>query len=88
MLIYQLTKNKLMPIVPMDLETLNYYLHTKNDYVNKLGVVYNKAGQKICEVETYSFVEKEIETWKCPKCGGDCSATTCPNDSELIEETK
>ena len=62
MLIYQFTKNKLMPIAPMDLETLNYYLHTKNDYVNKLGVVYNKAGQKICEIDTYSFVEKAIDS--------------------------
>ena len=59
MLIYQFTKNKLMPSAPMDLETLNHYLHVQNDYVNKLGIVYNKKGQKICEVDTFVFSEKE-----------------------------
>lgn len=30
-----------------------------------------------------------IETWKCSKCGTDCSAIQCPADSgdDLIEET-
>lgn len=58
MLIYQFTKNKLMPSDPMDKETLDQYLNVKNDYVNKAGIVYNKNGQKICEIDTHSFVEK------------------------------
>jgi hypothetical protein len=81
MLIYQFTKNKLMPSAPMDLETLNHYLHIQNDYVNKLGVVYDKQGRKICEIDTFVFTEKkEIETWRCPKCGGTNLAIPCPKN--------
>ena len=35
------------------------------------------------EIESlFDEIDNEIETWKCSKCGGDCSAITCPNDSE------
>ena len=32
---------------------------------------------------------ESVETWKCSKCGTDCSAIQCPADSDddLIEET-
>jgi len=30
---------------------------------------------------------ESIETWKCDKCGTDCSATTCPSDEDSDDDS-